>query len=102
MYMEHATKGTVLGTATAAADGSFDISFTSETAPAAVYVAAKQGDMDESAAIQIDKATASTSVAVDKLNYMVTGGVGTLIGNAGAAVKDSIINVYPNDTSKCS
>ncbi|WP_066248534.1 Ig-like domain-containing protein [Neobacillus drentensis] len=92
-------KGAVLGTATAGVDGSFEIIFTSETAPVAVYVAAKQGDLDESTTIQIDKAITSTSVAVDQLNYMVTGGVGTLIGNAGAAAKDSIINVYPNATA---
>ncbi|MEH7744711.1 DUF4350 domain-containing protein, partial [Neobacillus drentensis] len=91
---ETAAKGTALGTATAAADGSFEISFTATAALPAVYVSAKQGDMDESAAIQIDVAKASSNVAVDKLNYMVSGGVGTLIGNAGAAVKDSVINVY--------
>ncbi|WP_335547459.1 Ig-like domain-containing protein [Neobacillus drentensis] len=95
-------KVTTLGTATAAADGSFEISFTPTTALSAVYVAAKQSDMTESAAIQIDKAAASSNVAVDKLNYMVTNGVGTLIGNAGAAVKDSIINVYPNESANAS
>ncbi|MFB5195069.1 Ig-like domain-containing protein [Neobacillus sp. KR4-4] len=91
---ETAAKGTALGTAKAAADGSFEISFTASKALPAVYVSAKQGDMDESAAIQIDVAKASSSIAADKLNYMVSGGVGTLIGNAGAAVKDSVINVY--------
>ncbi|WP_026567708.1 Ig-like domain-containing protein [Bacillus sp. UNC41MFS5] len=99
---ETAAKGTALGTATAAADGSFEISFTAATALPAVYVSAKQGDMDESTAIQIDKATASTNINVEKLSYMVTGGSGTLIGNAGAAVKDSIINVYPNETASAS
>ncbi|NHC38435.1 Ig domain-containing protein group 2 domain-containing protein [Bacillus sp. MM2020_1] len=99
---EAAAKGTALGTATAAADGSFEISFTPTTALSAVYVAAKQGDMTESAAIQIDKAAASTTVLVDKLNYMVTSGAGNLIGNAGAAVKDSVIKVYPNDQANAS
>ena len=99
---ENATKGTALGTATTAVDGSFEISFTATSGIQAVYVAAKQGDMNESAAIQIDAAKASTNVNVDKLNYMVTSGAGTLIGNAGAAVKDSIINVYPNESANAS
>ena len=30
---------------------------------------------------------------------MVTSGEGTLIGNAGAAVANSIINVYPNESA---
>ncbi|MFL6561943.1 MAG: lamin tail domain-containing protein, partial [Bacillus sp. (in: firmicutes)] len=96
---EAAAKGTALATTTAAADGSFEMSFTATTALPAVYVSAKQGDMDESTAIQIDVAKASTNINIDKLNYMVTSGAGSLIGNAGAAVKDSIINAYPNQTA---
>ncbi|MCM3115336.1 Ig-like domain-containing protein [Neobacillus sp. MER 74] len=96
---ETAAKGTAFGTAKAAADGSFEISFTASKALPTVYVSAKQGDMDESAAIQIDAAKASANVTVDKLNYMVSGGTGTLIGNAGAAAKDSIINVYATESA---
>lgn len=91
----NATKGTALGTATASEDGSFTISFNSETALPSVYVAATQGSMDESAGIQINVATASKNIAVEQLSYMVDGtGKGTLIGNAGAAVANSVINVY--------
>lgn len=90
-----ATKGSALGTTTAVEDGSFEISFTSETALTSVYVSAIQGSMDESAGIQINAATASNPIAVEQLSYMVTGeGNGTLIGNAGAAVANSVINVY--------
>jgi hypothetical protein len=90
-----ASKGTALGTAVATDDGSFTINFISETALPSVYVAASQGSMDESGGIQINLATASKSIVVDQLSYMVTSnGKGTLIGNAGAAVANSVINVY--------
>jgi uncharacterized protein YdeI (BOF family) len=90
-----ASKGAALGTATAAEDGSFAINFTSGTALQAVYVAAIQGSMDESLGIQINVATASKNIVVDQVSYMVDRtGKGTLIGNAGAAVGNAIINVY--------
>jgi DNA/RNA endonuclease YhcR with UshA esterase domain len=93
---ESADKATELGTATVAEDGSFEVSFSSSQSFNSVLVAATQGSMDESAGILINKATASAVVALDKLSYMVASGNGTLIGNAGAAVDNSIINVYPN------
>ncbi|MDN3018784.1 Ig-like domain-containing protein [Paenibacillus sp. BSR1-1] len=94
---DNASKGTVLATGTANADGSFDISFS--TALTSVYVAATQTGLAESAAIKIDLATASASVTQAKLSYAVADGVGTLIGGAGAAAANAIINVYPNDTA---
>ncbi|MEW9051302.1 MAG: DUF4350 domain-containing protein [Neobacillus sp.] len=92
---ESTAKGTPLATATALADGSFTISLTTDLTK--IYIAAKQQDLDESAAVLINAAIASTSIAADKLSYMVDSkGVGTLIGNAGAAVKGAIVNVYSN------
>jgi hypothetical protein len=96
---ETATKGTPLSTVTAEEDGSFDISFTSEKALTAVFIAAKQTELDESAAIQINKAAPSSNVIFDKLSYMVNAGKGTLIGGAGAAVKEAIINVYADEAA---
>jgi uncharacterized protein YdeI (BOF family) len=96
---ESATKGTVLGEGTALADGSFDISFTSSQALPSVYVAAVQSEMEESGGILINLAAASTAVNVAKLSYMVSGGKGTLIGDTGSTVANSIVNVYPNDTA---
>jgi predicted extracellular nuclease len=90
-------KGTVLGTTTAADNGIFEVTFTSDNALPSVFVAATQQGKDESDAIEVVLATASTSIALEKLSYMVdTNGVGTLIGNAGAAVAKSLINVYPS------
>ncbi|MGG3467488.1 DUF4350 domain-containing protein [Neobacillus pocheonensis] len=94
---ETATKGTALATGTANADGSFDINVS--TTLTSVYVAATQTGLAESAAIKIDLAAASASVAQAKLSYVVADGVGTLIGGAGAAVANAIINVYPNETA---
>ncbi len=94
---ENASKGTALATATAGADGSFTASLPSDKALTFVYVSAKQTGLDESAAIQINLATASTSVVQSKLSYVVNNGVGTLIGGAGSAAANAIINVYPND-----
>lgn len=95
-----ATKETALGTATAAEDGSFTINFTSETALPSVYVAATQNSLDESAGIQVNLATASKSIVADQVSYMVDNtGKGSLIGNAGAAVANSVMNVY-SDANK--
>ncbi|MDQ0975091.1 uncharacterized protein YdeI (BOF family) [Neobacillus niacini] len=95
-----ASKGNALGTAVAAEDGSFTINFNSETALPFVYVSSIQGSMDESAGIEIKVATASKDIAVEQLSYMVDGsGKGTLIGNAGTAVANSVINVY-SDANK--
>jgi predicted extracellular nuclease len=96
---ESATKGAVLGEGTALADGSFDISFSSTKTLPSVYVAAVQGDMEESGGILINLAVPSTDVNVAKLSYMVSGGKGTLVGDAGAAVANAIVNVYPNATA---
>lgn len=96
---ENANKGTALATATAAENGSFEITFTSEKVLSAVFIAATQTDLDESAAIQINKAGPSASVAADKLSYMVNAGKGTLIGGAGAAAKEAIINVYADEAA---
>ncbi len=95
-----ASKGTALATAEAAEDGSFEISFTSEKAALpSVFIASTQGDLDESAAIQIDLAQPSSSVDQGKLSYVVTDGVGTLIGGEDAAEANAIINVYPDSTA---
>jgi hypothetical protein len=97
------SKGTVLGTATAGEDSSFAVNFTSETPLPDVFLSAIQGSMEESAGIQIEVATASSNVVIDQLSYMVdSAGKGTLIGNAGAAVANSVINVYAdvNKTQK--
>jgi glucan-binding YG repeat protein/uncharacterized protein YdeI (BOF family) len=95
---ENASKGTALATTTAATDGSFDISFTTDKTLTSVYVAAKQEGLDESAAIQISLATVSTSIVQDKLSYVVADGVGTLIGSVGAAYANATVNVYNSDT----
>ncbi|MFJ7727984.1 CehA/McbA family metallohydrolase, partial [Neobacillus sp. NPDC097160] len=94
---ENASKGTALETGTAGADGSFSISFTSDKALSSVFVAAKQGDLDESAAIQISVAAPSAVVVKDKLSYSISNGTGTLIGSASTAAAGAIVNVYPND-----
>lgn len=96
---ETSAKGTALGSATADSNGAFEISFTTDKALASVFVAATQSGLDESAAIQIDPAAASTSLTQAKLSYSVTNGVGTLIGGTGAAAANAIINVYANDTA---
>ena len=92
-----ASKGTVLKTATAESDGSFTINFSNEQALTSVFVSAIQNGLDESAAIKINLATASASVDQAKLSYVVTNGVGTLIGNAGSAAANATIHVYPNN-----
>ncbi|WP_084552513.1 Ig-like domain-containing protein [Bacillus cihuensis] len=92
-----ASKGTKLATATAESDGSFTINFANEQVLTSVFVSAIQDGLDESAAIKISLATASASVDQTKLSYVVTGGVGTLIGNAGSAAANATINVYPNN-----
>ncbi|QCJ41632.1 Ig domain-containing protein group 2 domain-containing protein [Bacillus sp. S3] len=94
---ENASKAIVLATGTAASDGSFSISFTSDKALSTVFVTAKQGELDESASIQINVATASASIVQDKLSYVVNNGTGTLIGSAATAAANAIVNVYPND-----
>ncbi|EKN66480.1 Ig domain-containing protein group 2 domain-containing protein [Neobacillus bataviensis LMG 21833] len=91
---ESASKGTALAIATASADGSFVASFTSEKALSDVFVAATQTNLAESATIQINVAKPSTSVAQAKLSYAIADGVGTLIGGAGTAVANAIVNVY--------
>lgn len=96
---ESATNGTPLATVSAEENGSFDISFTSEKEMTAVFISATQTDLDESAAIQINKAAPSSNVIFDKLSYMVNSGKGTLIGGAGAAVKEAIINVYADEAA---
>ena len=68
---EGENKGTALGTAIVAENGSFDISFTTETALTSVYVAAIQGDMEESKGIRVQLAVASSSVDASKLSYSV-------------------------------
>ncbi|CAH2713611.1 hypothetical protein BACCIP111895_00747 [Neobacillus rhizosphaerae] len=99
---ETASKGAALATGTANSNGSFTISFTADKALPSVYVSAKQDGLDESAAIQINLATASMSVVQSKLSYVVNNGVGTLIGGAGTAAANAIINVYPNDKANAS
>ena len=91
------SKGTPIGAAKAASDGSFTITFENDASLTSVFVAATQEDLDESAAIQIDKAIASASVDQAKLSYAITNGAGTLIGSAGTAAANAIIHVYPND-----
>ena len=68
-----------------------------EQALTSVFVSAIQDGLNESAAIKINLATASASVDQAKLSYVVTDGVGTLIGNAGSAAGNAIIHVYPNN-----
>ncbi|EKN63942.1 Ig domain-containing protein group 2 domain-containing protein, partial [Neobacillus bataviensis LMG 21833] len=99
---ETASKGTALGTDTAGADGSFSISFTSVKALSSVYVTAKQGELDESAAIQISVAAPSAVIAQDKLSYSINNGTGTLIGSASTAAAGAIVNVYPNVNANAS
>ncbi|PGV53324.1 DUF4350 domain-containing protein [Bacillus sp. AFS037270] len=94
---ETAAKGTALGTATANADGSFKVDITKTLS--SIYVAATQAGLAESAAIQIDVAAASTSVAQAKLSYVVANGIGTLVGGAGAAAANANINVYANEAA---
>lgn len=91
------SKGTSIGTATAASDGSFTITFENVASLTPVFVSATQEGLDESAAIQIDKAKASALVDQAKLGYSVSNGVGTLIGNPSTAAANATINVYPND-----
>jgi glucan-binding YG repeat protein/uncharacterized protein YdeI (BOF family) len=95
---ENASKDTALATATAAADGSFEISFTTDKTLTSVYVAAKQEGLDESSAIQVNLAVASTPIVQEKLSYVVSDGVGTLIGSVGAAFANATVNVYSSDT----
>ncbi|MCM3729087.1 Ig-like domain-containing protein [Neobacillus cucumis] len=95
-----ATKGTALGTATAKADGSFELTVTADNTLTSVYVAATQNGLAESAAIQINAATASNVVDQVKLSYVVADGVGTLIGSAGAASANAVVNVYSPDSTK--
>lgn len=96
---ESTTKGIALAAGTAAEDGTFTINFTTEKTFTSLYIAATQSDMDESAAIQVDVAKASASIAQAKLNYAVINGQGNLTGNAGAAVANSTIRIYTNDTA---
>ncbi|MBT2658649.1 lamin tail domain-containing protein [Bacillus sp. ISL-18] len=97
---ETAAKGTALGIATAAADGSFEININKTLT--SVYVAATQKGLDESAAIHISVAAPSTPITQAKLSYAVSNGVGTLIGGTGAASANAIINVYPNEIATAS
>ncbi|MFK9094150.1 Ig-like domain-containing protein [Bacillus salipaludis] len=99
---ENASKGTALATGTAANDGSFTISFTSDKELSSVFVSAKQDGLDESASIQINLATTSASIVQEKLSYVVNNGVGTLIGSATTAAANAIINVYPNNKADAS
>lgn len=96
---ETSSKGTALASGTAGADGSFDISFTTDKTFTSVYVAAKQDGLDESAAIQVNLAVPSAEVTQTKLSYVVADGVGTLIGSAGAAYANAIIHVYGDETT---
>ncbi|MEH6908164.1 Ig-like domain-containing protein [Neobacillus drentensis] len=96
---ESSLKGTAVATGNAAEDGTFTINFTTAKTYASLYIAAKQNDMDESAAIQIDVAKASASIAQAKLTYAVINGQGNLNGNTGAAVANSTIRIYPNGTA---
>ncbi|WP_083402099.1 lamin tail domain-containing protein [Bacillus sp. MUM 116] len=96
---ENASKGTALKTVSAKADGSFTINFTSDKTPPSVYVASTQTGLSESAPIEIKLATASTSVDQTKLSYVVNDGTGTLIGGAGSAAANAMINVYSEKTA---
>jgi uncharacterized protein YdeI (BOF family) len=97
---ETSAKGTALGSADAAADGSFEVNFETGKALIAVFVSATQEGKGESDAIQINLAQASQSVVADKLSYSVDkDGKGTLIGNTGAGVARSLIYVYPNSSA---
>lgn len=97
---ETAAKGTALGIATAAADGSFEININKTLT--SVYVAATQKGLDESSSIQISVAAPSTPITQAKLSYAVSNGVGTLIGGTGAASANAIISIYPNETAAAS
>ncbi|WP_226642998.1 DUF4350 domain-containing protein [Mesobacillus subterraneus] len=97
---ETSVKGTALGNANAAADGSFEVNLDTAKALTAVYVTATQEGKGESDAIQINIAQDSKNVVADKLSYSVDNkGKGTLIGNAGAGVARSTIYVYPNSSA---
>ncbi|ULT56795.1 Ig-like domain-containing protein [Neobacillus drentensis] len=95
-----AAKGTALASATAKADGSFELNLPAGTNLTSVYIAATQSGLAESAAIQINAAIASTDVQQAKLSYAVANGVGTLIGSAGAASANATINVYSPTNTK--
>lgn len=94
---DNSSKSNKLTSGTASSDGSFDLSFPSNSSLTSVFVSAKDNTKDESDAIEIALASESASIVASKLSYVIdSNNVGTLIGNAGSAVAKSIINVYPN------
>jgi len=97
---DSSSKGTKLITGNASSNGSFDLSFNAGQTLTSVYVTATEIGREESDAIEIQAANESASLNNTKLSYMIdSNNVGTLIGNAGAGVSGSIINVYPNSTA---
>ncbi|CEG29122.1 DUF4350 domain-containing protein [Bacillus sp. B-jedd] len=91
--------GTSLASGTAVENGSFELTF-GKTDLKTVFLTAKQEGKDASEPVEIQLAAASAQIAADKLSYMVDSkGVGTLTGNAGAAIAQAAINVYPNETA---
>ncbi|MEH7415071.1 Ig-like domain-containing protein [Neobacillus drentensis] len=97
MAYETAAKGTALGIATAAADGSFEININKTLT--SVYIASTQEGLAESGAIQINVASPSSPVTQAKLSFAVADGAGTLIGGTGAAAANAKINVYANEAA---
>jgi DNA/RNA endonuclease YhcR with UshA esterase domain len=96
---ETSSKGTVLGTGKAAADGAFEVSFSTDKNLTSIFITATQGEKKESDTTEINLAAASESLNAENLSYSVDqNGNGTLIGNEGAAVANSLINVYPNSS----
>lgn len=96
---ETSAKGEPLTTVTSQGDGSFTTTFSKDTPLSSIYISAKQNELEASDAIQINVATASSSIVQAKLSYTVDNGKGTLIGNTGSAVANSTINVYSKETA---
>ncbi|MCM3124191.1 MULTISPECIES: DUF4350 domain-containing protein [unclassified Mesobacillus] len=97
---ETSSKDTVVGTGKATADGAFEISFSTDKNLTSIFITATQGEKKESDTTEINLATASESVNAEHLSYSVDeDGNGTLIGNEGAVVSNSLINVYPDSAA---
>ena len=90
--------GTALSEVTAAADGSFQASFTSATPLSTVYITSIETDKPESKGTAIDVASPSANVDAALLSYNVDGeGTGTLIGNALAATPGAAVYAFSDE-----
>jgi large repetitive protein len=92
-----AAGGSLLGTATAGADGAFDLTLTSASA-GTIFVTSTETGKDASPAQEVRAASAAAAITSAKVSFTVdASGIGTVAGAGGAALANAKVSVYNAD-----